>query len=257
MDRKELVEKVISKKYRFWISLFFVSLLLGFMLTVQYSVAHQPKTTISSDYLELRSELQVELDKQKTLADQLSKTTQQLNEYKQSSGNTAQMKNVLEKDLQKAERDAGLTTVSGPGLKIVISDDPSASVNQQGTVPVFDAQSLQMIINYLYSNGAQAIAINHQRLVTTSSIRQVGGISDSIGSIQVNTIPIAQPYEIDAIGNITQMEAVLSVNKVVEDLTVMGKQTSIYQITKNDGIVLPPYNGLLPGRYAKQEENAK
>jgi uncharacterized protein YlxW (UPF0749 family) len=248
---------IVSKKQRFWISLFFVSLLLGFMLTVQYSVAHQPKTEVTADYLELRTQLQVELDKQKTLTDQIQKTTQQLNEYKQSKGNSAQLKSVLENDLEKAKREAGLTTVSGPGIRLVISDMAAPPSVQQGSIPVFNAQSLQLIVNYLFSNGAEAIAINHQRLVTTSSIRQVNGLTDTVGAIQVNTVPIAPPYEIDAIGNISQMEAVLNVNKVVEDLAMMGKEATIYAVTKSDGIVLPPYTGLLPGRYAKQEENAK
>ncbi|UOF89161.1 DUF881 domain-containing protein [Fodinisporobacter ferrooxydans] len=245
------------QKRLFRLSLFGISVLLGVMLTIQYSVAHRPKQTITQDYLSLKTQVQVELEKQKRIEESIQKTQQQLDEFKRSKGNTAQMKTVMENELSKSRQEAGLTPVSGSGLRIIISDQPSFQVGHPATIAVFNAQALEMIINYLFSNGAQAIAINHQRLVTTSSIRQVGGITDTVGSIQVNAVPIAAPYEIDAIGNITQMEAVLTVNKVVEDLALMGKVATIYQETKKDGITLPAYNGLLPGRYAKQEDAKK
>jgi uncharacterized protein YlxW (UPF0749 family) len=58
---------------------------------------------------------------------------------------------------------------------------------------VFD-YDLQQIANALWRAGAEAVAINGQRLTATSTIRAAGG------AVLVDFRPVTSPYEVSAIG---------------------------------------------------------
>ena len=104
--------------------------------------------------------------------------------------------------LQVAEQGAGLVAVSGPGLEVTVGNaapdsesDPvggSAAVAESGLVQDSD---LQLVVNALWSAGAEAISINGQRLGPTTTIRQAGG------AILVDFRPVASPYQVMAVGD--------------------------------------------------------
>ncbi|GAB1691506.1 DUF881 domain-containing protein [Krasilnikovia sp. M28-CT-15] len=99
--------------------------------------------------------------------------------------------------LRDLEAATGLAPVRGPGTKITIGDGPT-SVNpvtgkQSSDARVRDSD-LQLAANALWAAGAEAIAINGQRLTATSTIRQAGE------AILVDFRPVASPYEVVAIG---------------------------------------------------------
>jgi uncharacterized protein YlxW (UPF0749 family) len=104
--------------------------------------------------------------------------------------------------LQAAEQGAGLVAVSGPGLEVTVGNaapnsnsDPvggSAEVAESGLVQDSD---LQLVVNALWSAGAEAISINGQRLGPTTTIRQAGG------AILVDFRPVASPYQVMAVGD--------------------------------------------------------
>jgi uncharacterized protein YlxW (UPF0749 family) len=56
-------------------------------------------------------------------------------------------------------------------------------------------RDLQEIANELWRSGAEAIAINGQRLISTSTIRVAGG------AILVDFRPVTSPYEVSAVGS--------------------------------------------------------
>ena len=62
---------------------------------------------------------------------------------------------------------------------------------------------LRSVVNELFSAGAEAIAINDQRLVANSSIRCVGP------TVLVNSERLAPPYKIAAIGKPDVLQSAL------------------------------------------------
>ena len=90
---------------------------------------------------------------------------------------------------------AGTVPMSGSGLLVTLSDsdreaeDPAFRV----ALAVHDVD-LQLVVNALWAAGAEAMAVNGQRLVATSPIRAAGE------TITVNFRPLVPPYEIIAIG---------------------------------------------------------
>jgi uncharacterized protein YlxW (UPF0749 family) len=104
----------------------------------------------------------------------------------------------------------GELAVTGPGLRLKVNDAPSPGNDTVGGDPrsksdfdagtVFDAD-LQVIVNGLWAAGAEAIAINGHRLTTLSAIREAGQ------AILVDFRPLVPPYQIDAIGNSSQLQS--------------------------------------------------
>ena len=83
-----------------------------------------------------------------------------------------------------------LLAVSGPGIQVTLDDPDAAS----GNGAILD-RDVQLLVNGLWSSGAEAVAINGVRLRVTSAIRQAGG------AILVDNRPVLWPMTIDAIGN--------------------------------------------------------
>ncbi|MGW0737535.1 DUF881 domain-containing protein [Streptomyces sp. NPDC002851] len=98
---------------------------------------------------------------------------------------------------------AGATEVHGPGVKLVI-DDAKAS-GGSGDGPRGDTgfsdngrvrdRDMQQVVNGLWQSGAEAVAINGQRLTSLSAIRAAGD------AILVDNRPLAPPYTVLAVGN--------------------------------------------------------
>ena len=101
----------------------------------------------------------------------------------------------VEQALRIASREAGLVAVSGPGIKVSLTDSdlsesPSGNVNDL----VIHSEDVRAVINALWRSGAEAIAVNNQRLVNTSAVVCVGN------TLLVNGTVHSPPYVAAAIG---------------------------------------------------------
>ncbi|GAA1918085.1 hypothetical protein GCM10009815_11220 [Nocardioides marmoribigeumensis] len=85
----------------------------------------------------------------------------------------------------------GTVPVTGPGMTVTVDDAPDATNRRQ---QVYD-QDLQKLVNGLWAAGAEAVAINGQRLTALSAIRLAGE------AITVNFRSLRRPYVVSAIGN--------------------------------------------------------
>jgi uncharacterized protein YlxW (UPF0749 family) len=99
--------------------------------------------------------------------------------------------------LRDLEAATGLAPVRGSGAKVKLADGPT-SINPVTGEHRTEAQvkdtDLQLAANALWSAGAEAVAINGERLTATSTIRQAGE------AILVDFRPVTSPYEIVALG---------------------------------------------------------
>jgi uncharacterized protein YlxW (UPF0749 family) len=99
---------------------------------------------------------------------------------------------------ERSERlaaEAGTVALRGRGLSVKLSDserdpqDPSES----NAYRVHDTD-IQLVVNALFAAGAEAVAVNDNRIVATSPIRAAGD------TIVVNFRPLTPPYRVAAIG---------------------------------------------------------
>ncbi|WP_193104484.1 DUF881 domain-containing protein [Brachybacterium sp. FME24] len=88
--------------------------------------------------------------------------------------------------------------MSGPGVVLSLDDSvplPSSPGVDEGTVNRVTDGDLQRAVNGLWAAGAEAIAVNGQRLSTSSAIRTAGS------AVLVDFRPLSPPYGITALGD--------------------------------------------------------
>ncbi len=102
-------------------------------------------------------------------------------------------------DLARAADAAAAAERSGAGLTVTVDDadrDADRDAETEATADsgrVYD-QDLQILVNGLWGAGAIAIAVNGQRLTSTTAIRAAGD------AILVDYRPLSPPYEVTALG---------------------------------------------------------
>ncbi|MBS46078.1 MAG: hypothetical protein CMH83_23450 [Nocardioides sp.] len=84
----------------------------------------------------------------------------------------------------------GFLAVTGPGITVVVTQVDDADDNQ-----VVQDGDLQLLVNGLFEAGAEAVAVNGQRIAAGTAIRVSGD------AIEVNGVGIAPPYTLEAIGD--------------------------------------------------------
>jgi uncharacterized protein YlxW (UPF0749 family) len=135
-------------------------------------------------------------EEQADLRGQLAVAEAQVLDFQTASTTSSSALAEVNRRLEEARLAAGLTAVEGPGVVIEISD--SKRVIPDGENPanyIVLVDDLRDIVVALWVSGAEAIAINGERLVATSSIYGVGA------SVLVNTAFLSPPFRIEAIGS--------------------------------------------------------
>lgn len=110
---------------------------------------------------------------------------------------------------------SGGQAVTGEGIRVVLDNAPGTDGSSADGNPRTDAEKkegtvfskdLQVVVNGLWQAGAEAIAINGQRLTSRSAIRFAGE------AILVNYRPLARPYTIAVIGSKTSLQTEFAEN---------------------------------------------
>ncbi|MBP8880890.1 MAG: DUF881 domain-containing protein [Dermatophilaceae bacterium] len=137
--------------------------------------------------------------------------------------------------------DTGARAVSGPGVVVTLDDaaaasgsnaDPRASEGfGSGRVSAAD---LQIIVNGLWAAGAEAIAINGQRLTTRAAIRFAGQ------AILVDFRPLTRPYRITAVGEPGGLSSAFSGSPAGSYLKALGDNYGIPNAVKAEALVTCP-----------------
>lgn len=127
---------------------------------------------------------------------------------------------------------------SGKGLRVTLNDAPSTALdatNARTSGKVRD-HDLRMVVNALWSAGAEAMSINGIRLGPGSFIRTAGS------SVLVNVKPVHAPYIVEAIGDpaalsvalvrgssgdylssVESLQGIHITSQSVEELTMVGR----------------------------------
>jgi uncharacterized protein YlxW (UPF0749 family) len=169
---------------------------IGFLLAVAYRevVKAEPEATRAHAGLVAQvKSAQAATDDLQTRSDQLRRQV--------SDAQAAALGGSAEelRRLHQEEAATGLAPVTGPGAVVRLADatapiDPNTGkASGQNVSRVLDTD-LQNVANALWGDGAEAIAINGQRLTGLSTIRTAGE------AILVDYRPVTSPYEVSAIG---------------------------------------------------------
>ena len=165
---------------------------IGFLFAVAYreTVAEEPSRA------KARAGLIAEIKQRESETDRLTARADQLRE-EVSRQRDAALGDSQASQLRNLEAATGLARVRGDGVVVRLADaaaDKNAVTGADAGPPRVLYSDLQKVANALWAAGAEAIAINGQRLTATSTIRSAGE------AILVDYRPVTGPYEVAAIG---------------------------------------------------------
>ena len=236
-----------------------ISLILGLMcLVLTYGIAVQIKTingtgtTISTNAKEneLRDAVLKSKEKYDNLYEELERMERQLEiERTNSTQNNTELAE-LESTIKEGNKVLGLSEVSGNGLIITVNDNQKISLNNWLADPnllIVHDTDLINIVNELKNTGAEAISINENRIVTTSSIECDGNV------IKINGEKIGAPFEIKAIG---LPEALINIDRFGGYLDYLKEDRYLDVTVKKvdkDQITIPKYTGIMKFEYAESK----
>jgi len=177
----------------------FASILLGFLFIIllkSQGVAGNPaglqETAVPSLIQTEQENQQLSVDNEKL----------QLELAKYAQGQSAST--LANQQLQEAKMNAGVIAVGGTGLRITLDDSKRAAIGEEDPMLFLIHEGyIREIINALLNGGAEAIAVNGQRVTTNTEVYCSGSY------IQINGTRQMPPYVIEAIGDTNTLSAAL------------------------------------------------
>lgn len=215
-----------------------VSLILGLMLAAQFKNVQKVGGNVSRQRSEELTEYikKLEFDNE-SLTDRIDEYEGIISSYE----NTSQDETLIN-ELAKSKSQAGLLSMEGPGVVVTVDNLYFGGDSEHQMVQNVHYDDLLRLINELNAAGAEAIAINDERLISTTEIRNAGDY------IVINTNRHSVPFEIKAIGNPDNLDAALKLlGGVVDNLGQILK----IEIKTESKISIPKYEGGINYRFAE------
>lgn len=221
-----------SGKRIVYVSLTVICLGLGLLLVIQLRTqraSQQPGN--SEDWEYVVAEL---IEGNGRLREEIESLELQLTELQDIEGGGALLESLVD-EVNRLRIANGLLEVSGPGVELEIS----------GSVSVLDLHDL---LNELRNAGAEALALNGQRIVAWTAIGTDGEL------VTVDGRPVEPPYRLEAIGSAHTMDAALTrPGGLVESLQQVRPGVSV-TVSQRKELTLAVYDQPLRFVYAEPEE---
>ncbi len=253
LTNKETGEKLNKgdvglKIKNYHIVLLVVGFAMGILLALQFKLVHavpaQPEAATDQKAYSLVSEA----NEAREHRDALKEKSQQLRAELDKIAAGPEL-GTMKETMALYRIEAGLAAVSGPGVEVTLDDNndpvqPNEGGGLSANLYLLHDEDILKVLNELKAAGAEVLAINGQRLLSTSEIQCVGP------TILTNkNHRLTPPFVITAIGDATNMENSLKMRGgVVDNLKVWGIQVNI---KKQAQITIPAYSGGLSFEYAQ------
>ncbi|OGC82737.1 MAG: hypothetical protein A2788_00405 [Candidatus Abawacabacteria bacterium RIFCSPHIGHO2_01_FULL_46_8] len=220
----------------------FVLFLLGISIAilgsavVAVSPLARPTLGPAEPYQELTASLS-ELQTEKTvLEDQVASLRRQL---KVAETDALIARSELQK-LHNLEEEVGLTAKKGAGVIIALEDVPGGALSTEVPEEVCHAANLRDIINLLRLAGAEAISINEQRILLSSTTICIDN------GILINNTKSLSPFIIKAIGDPDTLRDFLTTKSYLPQIQQRKDQGSLkFEINTSADLVITEFKGQL------------
>jgi uncharacterized protein YlxW (UPF0749 family) len=234
---------------RRYIPILIITLIFGALLGLQWKSpparpATAPGIEHGSGALTIRH-LEAE---QEELKENIGRMREQLDEYRRELAANTEMLKEINTKLEQQKMMAGLLAVEGPGIQVALDDSgiQSAPATADSNDYLIHEYDLRDVINLLWLAGSEAIAINDERIVATTSIYCVGS------TVMVNNTLLSPPYFIQAIGNSITQEDVLRNPAYLKEIKRRAELYGVqFEVNRKEMLTLPAYKGGFPIHYAR------
>lgn len=157
---------------------------------------------------------------------------------------------ALQSEVDRQRLLAGLIAVQGPGVEILL-DDSAAEIPARADPSTYIVHEFDLrdIVNLLWMAGSEAIAINGERMVSSSAISCVGT------TILINSTRLSPPYLIRAIGNPRVQSDYLRNPSYLRELRARVRTVGLqFEVRAMIGLTVPAYGGSFAVQHAQPGE---
>jgi uncharacterized protein YlxW (UPF0749 family) len=222
------------------------AVLFGLLVTLQWRTqADRSELTVryNAPLIDAANALQKE---QTDLKAQLADLRARLDEIQRNSSTQSGAAKEIQTRIDELRASAGLTARTGDGVVIQLDDTRNVSVASRDIdKSICHATDLTDILNTAWRGGAEAIAVNDERIVSSSSVYCVGS------TIMVNGTLMSPPFNIAAIGPQNALLGGFDDPQQLKDIKQRRDVQGLgFRVTRASAIHVPAYSGALNVRYA-------
>jgi uncharacterized protein YlxW (UPF0749 family) len=218
--------------------------LFGLLVSVQWrtqSERNELTVRYNTPLLDAAKTLQNE---QTTLKAQLADLRAELDQIQTSASTQSDAGKELQARIDELKKVAGLNERTGDGVLITLDDARSASAAKDVEKSICHNTDLTDIVNQAWRGGAEAIAINDERIVGSSSIYCVGS------TIMVNGTLMSPPFSVIVIGPPNDLLATYDDPSQLRDIKQRRDVYGLgFRVSRASAVHVPPYRGALNIRY--------
>jgi uncharacterized protein YlxW (UPF0749 family) len=220
------------------------AVLFGLLVSVQWrtqSERNELTVRYNTPLLDAAKTLQNE---QTTLKAQLADLRAELDQIQTSASTQSDAGKELQARIDELKKVAGLNERTGDGVLITLDDARSASAAKDVEKSICHNTDLTDIVNQAWRGGAEAIAINDERIVGSSSIYCVGS------TIMVNGTLMSPPFSVIVIGPPNDLLATYDDPSQLRDIKQRRDVYGLgFRVSRASAVHVPPYRGALNIRY--------
>ena len=234
-----------------------ISILLGTMclfltmgIVVQIKTVSNSSTTVGKTLVEneLRDSVLRWKQKYENAYETLETKEDELNELRDNVSSKDTNYSGLSNKLYNYNLLLGNTELIGKGVIVTLEDGDSSVLKGFAKDYIVHDGDILEIVNALKNAGAEAISVNGQRIVSSTSITCVGNV------ILINGEKIGAPFVIKAIGSPISLYSSLKIPRgYLELVEEAGVKVKLEQVDK-ETIVVPKYEGVYKFKYASIDE---
>jgi uncharacterized protein YlxW (UPF0749 family) len=220
------------------------AVLFGLLVSVQWrtqSDRNELTVRYNTPLLDAAKTLQNE---QTALKVELTKLRADLDQIQTSASTQSDAGKDLQARIDDLKKVAGLNERTGDGVLITLDDARTAGTAKDVEKSICHNTDLTDIVNQAWRGGAEAIAINDERIVGSSSIYCVGS------TIMVNGTLMSPPFSVVVIGPTNDLLATYDDPSQLRDIKQRRDVYGLgFRVSRATGLRVPPYRGALNIRY--------
>lgn len=213
--------------------------LLAAVLVVAARTDAPPETDRLGRRVELVELIRAEESRAEALSARVDDLAAQVAAFEERDTPEAEAIAALQAQVDQVAAAAGLGAVRGPGVEVTLRDS-SLETSPRGDPNdlVIHEQDLQAVINALWAGGAEAMAVNGQRVLATTAIRCVGNTLLLHGAVY------SPPYVIRAIGDDVALRDSLARDPAVTRFRGAVQQFQLgFSVESLDDLEVPAHEG--------------
>ncbi|TAA68704.1 DUF881 domain-containing protein [Planococcus salinarum] len=221
---------------------------IGLMTAIQFNTINEPDSRDTRDVWEIRQELSREKQLHSELLSEIGTIDETLEKYKESESDSPEQ--ALQETVETLRKEAGLTELTGPGLRIVIEPSPEAVATGQNIEQISPALLIRFV-NEINRFNAIDLAIDGKRLINTSPIRDINGRT-TVNGEPIGTPPLEMTIVAGTFENAEKLYNHLNASPILDNFYIDNLSVDVKRPQKK--ITIEAYNEELELDHLKAAE---